>query len=62
MAPPKRPDVPADLARVGELLVEASKLSNHKEFVIIGSLSVLAASIPAPDAMLMSTALARSVN
>lgn len=32
------PETPADIDRVGELLVEASKLSNHKEFVIIGSL------------------------
>ncbi len=51
------PETPADIDRVGELLVEASKLSNHKEFVIIGSLSVLASEIPAPDEMLMSDAV-----
>ena len=54
MAKPTPPETPADIDRVGELLVEASKLSNHKEFVIIGSLSVLASEIPAPDEMLMS--------
>ncbi|WP_282297124.1 DUF6036 family nucleotidyltransferase [Stenotrophomonas sp. PS02289] len=54
MAKPTPPETPADIDRVGELLVEASKLSNHKEFVIIGSLSVLASEASAPDEMLMS--------
>jgi hypothetical protein len=46
--------VPASIERVGELLVEASRLSNHKEFIVIGSLSVLASAMPAPKEMLMS--------
>jgi hypothetical protein len=47
-------DKPADLETVGALLVEASRLSNHKEFVIIGSLSVLATGKATPSQMLMS--------
>lgn len=39
---------------MGDLLVEASKVSHHKEFVVIGSLSVLASTIPPPSRMLMS--------
>lgn len=54
MAKPTKPRIPADIGRVGELLVEASKISKHKEFVIIGSLSVLASPTPAPPQMLMS--------
>lgn len=54
MTMPKEPDTPANIERVGELLVEASRLSNHKEFVVIGSLSVLASQKQAPREMLMS--------
>lgn len=43
-----------DRDQIGVLLSEASKLTNHKEFVIMGSLSVLGAVAEAPDAMLMS--------
>ncbi len=44
MAKHKPPEIPADIDRVKELLVEASKQSNHKEFVIIGSLPALGSS------------------
>lgn len=54
MAMTKVARTPASIERVGELLVEASRLSNHKEFIIIGSLSVLASKMPAPKEMLMS--------
>ncbi|MEJ5208822.1 hypothetical protein [Denitratimonas sp. CY0512] len=42
------------LAKVGELLVEASRISAHKEFVVIGSLSVLASTLAPPARMVMS--------
>ena len=42
------------LADVELLLLEAARLSNHRNFVIAGSLSVLGAAISPPDDMLMS--------
>lgn len=43
-----------DRDQIGTLLTEASKLTHHKEFVIMGSLSVLGAVAEAPSAMLLS--------
>lgn len=43
-----------DRSQVGELLAEAHKLTNHREYVIIGSLSVLGALASPPKAMVMS--------
>jgi hypothetical protein len=42
------------LADIETLLVEAAKLSNHRNFVIAGSLSVLGAVMRPPQDMLMS--------
>jgi len=43
-----------DRDQIGALLAEAHKLTNHREFVVMGSLSVLGAVASAPSAMLMS--------
>lgn len=43
-----------DREQIGTLLDEASKLTNHKEFVIIGSLSVLGALAKPPPSMVLS--------
>lgn len=43
-----------NLENVQKLLVEAKKLSNHGEFVILGSLAVLGVQKQAPERMLMS--------
>ena len=39
-----------DRDQIGVLLREANKLTNHTQFVIMGSLSVLGAVAEAPDA------------
>lgn len=43
-----------DLAQIGVLLAEASKLTRHREFVIIGSLSVLGSCMHPPESMVAS--------
>ncbi len=43
-----------DREQVGERLIEAQKLTNHSEYVIIGSLSVLGALASPPKSMVMS--------
>jgi hypothetical protein len=45
---------PMTLEDIETLLVEAAKLSNHRNFVIAGSLSVLGAVMRPPQDMLMS--------
>jgi hypothetical protein len=43
------------LADIDELLQEAARLSNHRNFVIVGSLSVLGTAFRPPERMVMST-------
>ena len=45
---------PMALADIEIVLIEAARLSNHRNFVIAGSLSVLGAVMQPPDDMLMS--------
>jgi hypothetical protein len=45
---------PMTLADIETLLVEAAKLSNHRNFIVAGSLSVLGAVMRPPQDMLMS--------
>jgi hypothetical protein len=45
---------PMTLADIETVLIEAARLSNHRNFVIAGSLSVLGAVMQPPDDMLMS--------
>lgn len=42
------------LSDLDELLAEASRISNHRHFVLVGSLSVLGAVINPPEEMVMS--------
>lgn len=44
-----------NLEQINRLLTEAMRLTNHRDFVIIGSLSVLGSTRPLPERMTMST-------
>lgn len=43
------------LADIEELLQEAARLSNHRNFVIVGSLSILGTAVRPPERMVLST-------
>jgi hypothetical protein len=43
-----------DLDAIGRLLLEAARISNHRRFVIAGSLSAIGAVMQAPEEMTMS--------
>ena len=50
----KKPGEPMCLLDIETLLIEAAKISNHRQFVIVGSLSGLGALMVPPEGMVLS--------